>query len=85
MVQNVLAEERGKMEELYIARLANFKGQLDADHQAKLQEARSEHQARLKAARATFQQEMRRFNRKNTSIRAFFARDDSSDPWGDGR
>jgi hypothetical protein len=85
MVQNVLAEERGKMEELYSARLANFKGQLDADHQAKLQAARSEHQARLKAARAAFQQEMRRFNRKNTSIRAFFARDDSSDPWGDGR
>jgi anti-sigma factor RsiW len=85
MVQNVLAEEREKMEELYSARLASFKGQLDADHQAKLQAAMSEHQAHLRAARAAFQQEMRRFNRQNTSIRAFFARDDSSDPWGDGR
>ena len=85
MVQNVLAEERGKMEELYSARLASFKDQLDADHQAKLQAARSEHQAHLRAARVAFQQGMRRFNRQNTSIRAFFARDDSSDPWGDGR
>jgi anti-sigma factor RsiW len=85
MVQNVLAEERGKMEELYSARLASFKDQLDADHQAKLQAARAEHQAHLRASRAAFKQEMRRFNRQNTSIRAFFARDDSSDPWGDGR
>jgi hypothetical protein len=85
MVQNVMAEERGKMEELYNARLASFKGQLDADHQAKSQAARSERQAHLRAARVAFQQELRRFNRQNSSIRAFFARDDSSDPWGDGR
>lgn len=86
MVQNVLAEEREKMEELYSARLASFKDQLDADHQAKLQAARTERQAQLRAAQAALQQEMRRFNRQYTSgIRAFFARDDSNDPWGDGR
>jgi anti-sigma factor RsiW len=80
MVQNAVAEEREKMEELYSARLANFKGQLDAYHQAKLQAARVEQQAQLRAAQSALQQEMRRFNQQNTSIRAFFARDDSSDP-----
>lgn len=80
MVQNAVAEEREKMEELYSARLANFKDQLDADHQAKLQAARAEQQAQLRAAQSALQQEMRRFNPQNTSIRAFFARDDSSDP-----
>jgi Putative zinc-finger len=87
MVQNAVAEEREKMEELYTARLASFKNQLDADHQAKLQATRAEHQAQIKASHAALQQEMRRFNRQNSSggIRSFFARDDSSDPWGDGR
>jgi len=98
MVQNAVAEERGKMEGLYSARLASFKDRLDADHQAELRAARAEHQAELRAARAeqqaqfrvvraALQQEMRRFNRQNTSagIRAFFSRDDSSDSWGDGR
>lgn len=87
LVQNAVAEEREKMEERYNARLASFKNQLDADHQAELRAARAEQQEQLRAARVTMQQEMRRFNRQNTSagIRAFFARDDSSDPWGDGR
>jgi hypothetical protein len=87
MVQNAVAEERRKMEEGYGARLASFKDQLDADHQAELRAARAEQQADLRAARTALQQEMRRFNRQNTSagIRAFFARDDSNDPWGDGR
>jgi len=87
LVQNAVAEEREKMEERYNARLASFKDQLDADHQAELLAARAEQQEQLKAARVALQQEMRRFNRQNTSagIRAFFARDDSSDPWGDGR
>jgi hypothetical protein len=86
MVQNAVAEERKKMEELYAARLASFKDRLDADHQAKLQEAKAEQQALLRATQAALQQEARRVNRQNTSgIRAFFARDDSSDAWGDDR
>jgi putative zinc finger protein len=87
IVQNAVAEEREKMEERYKAKLASFKDQLEADHQAELRVARAEQQADLRAARAALQQEMRRFNRQNTSagIRAFFARDDSTDPWGDGR
>jgi hypothetical protein len=36
MVQNAATEERRKMEELYSARLANFKDRLDADYQAKM-------------------------------------------------
>ena len=87
MVQNAVAEEREKMEKLYSARLASFKDQLDADHQAELRAARAEQQAQLRGVQAAVQQEMRRFNGQNTSagIRAFFARDDFSDPWGDGR
>jgi hypothetical protein len=87
MVQNAVAEEREKMEGLYSARLASFKGQLDADHQAELRAARAEQQAQIRAAQAALRQEMRRFNRQNTlaGIRAFFARDDFSDPWGDSR
>src|SRR5262249_51421166 len=87
IVQNAVAEEREKMEKLYSARLASFKDQLDADHQAELQAARAEQQAQLRGVQAAVQKEMRRFNRQNTSagIRAFFARDDFSDPWGDTR
>jgi len=87
MVQNAVAEEREKMEKLYSARLASFKDQLDANHQAELRAARAERQARLRVVQAAVQQEMRRFNRQNTSagIRAFFSRDDSIDSWGDGR
>ena len=87
LVQNAVAVEREKMEARYNSRLASFKDQLDADHQTELRAARVEQQEQLKAARVTLQQEMRWFNRQNTSaeIRAFFARDDSSDPWGDGR
>jgi Putative zinc-finger len=85
MVQNAMTEERKKMEELYGARLANFKDRIEADYQAKLQAASAEQQARLKATQAVLQQEMRRINRQHTSgIRSFFARDDSIDPWGDG-
>lgn len=86
MVQNAVTEERRKMEELYNARLASFKDRLDADYQAKMLAARAEQKAQLRAAQAVLQQEMRRFNQqKNSGIRAFFARDDYSDPWGDGR
>jgi hypothetical protein len=85
MVQNAVAEERRKMEDLFSERLADFKNRLDADHQVKMQAARTEHHARLRAAQAVLQQEMRRFNRQNLSgIRAFFAEDDSNDPFGDG-
>jgi hypothetical protein len=85
MVQNAVAADREKMEARYSAQLASFKDRLDADHQANLRAARDEQQAQLKLARAAMQQEMRRLNRQNTSIRSFFARDDASDPWGDGR
>jgi Putative zinc-finger len=87
MAQNAVAEERKKMEGLYSARLASFKDQLDADHQAELRAARAEQQAQLRVVQAAVQQEMRRFNRQNTSagIRAFFSRGDFSDSWGDGR
>jgi Putative zinc-finger len=87
MVQNAVAEEREKMEKLYGARLASFKDQLDAYHQAELRAARADQQAQLRAARMALQQEMRRVNRQNTlaGIRAFFSSDDSSDSWGDGR
>lgn len=85
MVQNAVTEERKKMEELYSARLASFNDRIEADYQAKMQTARAEQQAQLKAAQAALQQEIRKVNRQYTSgIRSFFARDDSSDPWGDG-
>ncbi len=85
MVQNAVAVEREKMEERYTSQMANLKDQLNADHQAKLVAARAENQARLKVLQAGVQRELRKLNRQNTSIRSFFARDDSNDPWGDGR
>src|SRR5262245_1119643 len=85
MVQNAVAGERAEMEQQYSAQLASFKDQLNADHQAESRAARAENQARLKSLQAGLQQEIRRINRHNTSIRSFFARDDSNDPWGDGR
>lgn len=86
MVQNAVTKERKEMEDLYSSRLASFKDQLEAEHQAKMQAARAEHQAQLMATQAALQQQLRRFNRQSASgIRAFFARDDSSDPWGEDR
>jgi hypothetical protein len=85
MVQNAVAGEREGMERRFSAQLASLKDQLNADHQAQLRAAKAENQARLKALQAGMQQELRRYNRQNTSIRSFFARDDSTDPWGDGR
>jgi hypothetical protein len=86
IVQNAMAEERKKMEELYGARLASFKDRLDSEYQTKMLAARAEQQAQIKAAHAVLQQEMRRLNRQKTSgIRAFFAMDDSSDLSGDSR
>jgi len=85
MVQNAVAGERQRMEQQYSSQLANFKDQLNADHEAKLQAANAEHQARLKAVQAALKQDLRRFSRQGASIRSFFAMDDSTDPWGDGR
>jgi hypothetical protein len=85
MVQKAVAEEREKMEERYGAQLASFKDQLNAESQARLRSVKTENQARLKIMEAALKQEVRGFNRQNTSIRSFFARDDSSDPWGDSR
>jgi anti-sigma factor RsiW len=85
MVQNAVAGEREGMEQRFSAQLASLKDQLNADHQEQLRAAKAENQARLKSLQAGLQKEMRRFNRQNTSIRSFFARDDSTDPWGDGK
>ncbi|MGH9766319.1 MAG: zf-HC2 domain-containing protein [Blastocatellia bacterium] len=85
MVQNAIAAEREKMEQRYSAQLASFKDQLNAESEAKLQAANAENQARLKTLQAALKQEMRRFNRQNTSIRSFFAMEDPNDPWRDGR
>ncbi len=85
MVRNAMAVEREKLEQRYSAQLVSFKDQLNAESQAKLQAAKAENEARLKAAQADLKQEMRKFNRQSASIRSFFARDDSNDPWGDGR
>jgi hypothetical protein len=85
MVQNAVAGKREGMEQRFSAQLASLRDQLNADHQAQLRAAKAENQARLKAIQAGMQQELRRYNRQNTSIRSFFARDDSTDPWGDGR
>jgi len=85
MVQTVVAGERVEMEKRYTAQMASLKDQLNADHQAELRTARAENQARLNALQTGLKQEMRRYNRQSTSIRSFFARDDSNDPWGDGK
>ena len=85
MVQTAVAGEREKMEQRHSAQLSSFKEQLNADHQAKLRAAKAESHARIKVVEAALQQEMRRVYRQNTSIRSFFARDDSNDTWGDGR
>jgi len=85
MVQNAVTGEREIMERRFSSQMASLKDQLNADHQEKLRAARAENQARLKSLQTKMQQDMRKFNRQNTSIRSFFARDESNDPWGDGR
>ncbi len=74
LIKEVVAKERAQMREEYRAQMAGFEEQIKAEHQAQLQEVK----ASLKA-------EIKKSNRQNSSIRSFFALDDTQDPFGDIR
>lgn len=74
LVKNAVAKEQARMEARFQSQMADFKQQLDAEHEAK-----------MTAVKAGLKAEIRRANRQNNSIRSFFAMDDSQVPWGDSR
>ena len=86
LVKQAVAEERAKIQQETQAQFANFKAQLDAEHQAQLQAISAEHRAKLETVKASLKQEIQKSNRQRGSIRSFFAMgDEQQDPWSDVR
>ncbi|QQS46749.1 MAG: zf-HC2 domain-containing protein [Acidobacteriota bacterium] len=84
-VEAIIAKERLKLREDLRTEMAGFKEQINAEHEARLETVKAEHETRIKSLQAGFQSEIRKVNRQNSSIRSFFAMDDSQDPWGGTR
>jgi hypothetical protein len=76
LIKEAVARERASVrenfEEEYRAQVSNLKRELNTEYQTKLE-----------AAKASLKTEIRRSDRRNPSIRSFFAMDDYQDPWGD--
>ncbi len=86
LVKRAVAEERAKIQQETQAQFANFKAQLDAEHQAQLQAASAEHRAKLETIKASLKQEIQKSGSQRGSIRSFFAMgDEQQEPWGDAR
>lgn len=85
LVQNAVAKERAQLQADYQTQLANLKQQLNAEYQAQLAAANAAQHAKLQATQAALKSEIRKANQQGSSIRAFFAANDSPDPWSDGR
>lgn len=85
MVQEAVAKERFKLMEDFKTEMADFKERINADNESRLQSVKADQQARIKTLEAGFQSELRKLNRQNSSLRSFFAMDDSQEPWGGTR
>jgi Putative zinc-finger len=81
LVKEEVAKERTSIEQEYRAQIAGYQEQLKAENEMQLKALLAQQEAKLEAAKA----ELRRFNRRNSSFRSFFAMDDSDDPVGDNR
>lgn len=79
MVKEAVAKERIRMEEQYQSQMASFKEQLDAEQRDKLRMLHASHEARIQEMEAGLKAEIRKANRRNSSIRSFFAMDDNQD------
>jgi anti-sigma factor RsiW len=81
MVNDAVARESARMQKEYRAQAALYREQLKDEYEIQLKALRTQQDAKLEAAKA----ELKRYNRRNSSIRSFFAMDDSDDPIGDNR
>lgn len=85
MIQEAVAKERFKLMEDFKTEMAGFKERINAENESRLQSVKADQEARIKTLQAGFQSELRKVNRQNSSIRSFFAMDDSQEPWGGTR
>ncbi|MBK9317114.1 MAG: zf-HC2 domain-containing protein [Acidobacteria bacterium] len=85
MIQEAVAKERFKLMEDFKTEMAGLKERINAENESRLQSVKADQDARIKTLQAGFQSELRKVNRQNSSIRSFFAMDDSQEPWGGTR
>jgi hypothetical protein len=81
LVKEAVARERERMQQDFRAQMADYRDQLKTEHESQLNALSAQQAAKLEAVKT----ELKRFNRQNSSIRAFFAMDDPDDPLGDLR
>jgi Putative zinc-finger len=79
LVKEAVAREREQMQQNFRAQMADYREQLKTEHELQLKAMHELQAAKLEAVKT----ELKRFNRQNPSIRAFFAMDDPDDPLGD--
>jgi anti-sigma factor RsiW len=85
LVNEAVAQERAQMEREYRAQVTSIEQRLSAEQEAQLQALSAANQAQMAALKAGLKAEIKKSNRQNSSIRSFFALDDSQDPLGDVR
>lgn len=85
LVKEAVAKERLQMREEYRAQMASFKEQLSAERALQIQALTADHQVKLQAVKADLRAEIKKSNRQNQSLRAFFASEDNPDPFGDAK
>jgi hypothetical protein len=81
LVKEAVARERERMQQDFRAQMADYREQLKTEHELQLNALYAQQAAKLEAVKT----ELKRFNRQNSSIRAFFAMDDPDDSLGDLR
>ncbi len=81
LIKEAVAKERAQIQDEYRTQLAGFQ----TEHRSQLQALEAANQAKLEAVKAGLKAEIRKSTRQNSSIRSFFAMDDSQDPLGDVR
>lgn len=85
LVRDAVAKERVRLETGFKTELAGLRDEMNADQEERIRQLREEHDQKIKTLEAGFRSEIRKANRQNSSIRSFFAMDDSPDPWGGTR
>lgn len=85
LVQDAVAKERVRLEAGFKTELAGLRDEMNAGQEERIRHLRDEHDQKIKTLEAGFRSELKKANRQNSSIRSFFAMDDSQEPWGGTR
>lgn len=85
LVKDAVEKEHARMQREYREQMATYRDQLKAENDTKLKALLAHQEAKLEAVKAELKRHNRQDILQNSSIRSFFAMDDSDDPVGDNR